>query len=171
MLWTYTLGTYYPNPQYYLWWDIVPLYSSDSPVNISVSPGDTIFVYVYYTSGDVHFYLKNESTATYTSFSVSASGLLGQQAEWITERTEQCYFSCVYPPLANFPAVTFTGAQAEVGSYWQGVEAYSAENYTMHDPYNDDTEQPDASAGSIGSSGDNFTLTWQHYGDTDASGT
>ena len=152
-------------PNYYLWWEIFPSYQYQQTVNIGVSPGNQIFVNCSYASGEAHFYIENESTGNYTSFNVSMSGYDGSQAEWIVERSEHGGY---YPELSHFSsAVTFTDANAEIGSTWSGVGNWAHYYDTMYDYRGDDSEQTDAFPGSINSAGNSFPVNWSHYGDQD----
>ena len=150
---------------YYLWWEAYP-FNVQQQVNIAVSPGQTIFVNVaYYGSSTAHYYIKNESTGVATSFDASFSGgFTGLHAEWIIERTQE---GNNYPSLADFNNTTFSDANAEQGSTWNGVGNWSHKYINMHDPFNDDSEATDAYPGPI-SSGNTFTLYWSNYGDSDA---
>ena len=154
-------------PTYYLWWEAYP-YNAQQQINIGVNPSNNIFVNVaYYGNNTAHYYVKNNTTGTTTSFNISFSGgFTGYNAEWITERTEE---NGSYPPLTNFSQMNFSDANAAQGSTWKGVGQWSHYFSVMQDPFNDDTEQVDAYPGAI--SGNGFPIYWSHYGDWDAQGT
>lgn len=74
--------------QSYLWWEWFPDYEVQIP-NIAVVPGDVIYCLICATSDtEASFYLTNQTTRQYTSFSKTAPGttkLRGNCAEWIVE--------------------------------------------------------------------------------------
>ena len=147
----------------YMWWEAYP-YNAQQQVNVGISPGNTVFVNVaYYGNSTAHYYIKNDTTGSYTSFNVTFSGgFSGYHAEWIVERTEQGNY---YPPLAKFSTINISDANAEQGSTWKSVGQWSHYDVTMYDNFGDDTEQTDAWPGAI--SGAGFPLNWSHYGDWD----
>ena len=153
---------------YYLWWEAFP-FNAQQRVNIAVSPLRAIFVNVAcYGSSTAHYYIKNESTGVATSFDASFSGgFTGLNGKWIVERIQ---VGNNYPPLADFNNTTFSDANAEQGSTWNGVGNWSHNYLDMYDWHNDDFEVTDTYPGPI-SSGNTFTLYWSNYGDTDAVGT
>lgn len=142
-------------------------------VGFGASPGQTVFVNVAYdtSTGQAHFYIKNDSTGQVNSFNVNASGTFGgKHAEWIFERTSE---NGNYPHLAKLTsALTLTDANAELNGTWKGVGNWSHNWINMYDYHLDDsTEYVDASPQPINSAGNSFGFTWNHYGDVDANNT
>lgn len=162
---------------YALWWEITAydggMYPRQQGVGFGASPGQTVFVNVSYdtSTGQAHFYIKNDSTGQVDSFNVNAPGTFGgKHAEWIYERTEE---NGNYPQLAKLTsALTLTDANAEINGTWQGVGNWPHYWINMYDYHLDDsTEYINASPTSINSAGNSFGFTWNHYGDVDAPNT
>lgn len=76
-------------------------------------------------------------------------------AEWISERPEVCASSCALASLANFGAVSFTGATASGAHTTGGISAFSSSPIEMVNG-SDVLSAP----GALTSSGANFTDTW-----------
>ncbi len=112
---------------YALWWEITAynggMYPYQQGVGFGASPRQTVFVNVAYdtSTGQAHFYIKNDSTGQVnSSFNINASGTFGgQHAEWIFERTAE---NGSYPHLAKLTsALTLTDANAELNGTRKGV--------------------------------------------------
>ncbi len=151
--------------RYFVWWEIFPRYPYQQKLtNIPVSPGQTVYIDITYSGGALHFFIENVTTGTADSFSESASGYSGNQAEWIVERTEQTSLNGSYdPPLANFGTMTFSGAQAErTNGAWYGVGSLPHYFDTMY-------ANGERLAGplGIGCGGTCYAVQWANYGASD----
>jgi hypothetical protein len=121
----------------------------------AVSPGDVVFSFVQAfgpTSGSV--YIEDITAATGASYSITTSGLVGQNAGWLVMRpccvpsTDELY------PLANTNSIFMTGAAATGSSsaYYPGSQAASTILLTMTDD-GDDQNIETVNQGSTGYEG------------------
>ncbi len=169
--WSFYSGSYHPSYTHYLFWDIAPQTGIHPITNVPIYPYDTVYVNCWYTSGYAHFYLQNSTTGESTgTISEPVSGFSGSTAEWIVERPAigvTNTFPGWWYALANFSSITFSDAEAEVGSTWNGVGVWPHQYWWMVDGYNDDSESTLATLGSINSYGDAFPVYFRSYGDRD----
>lgn len=157
--------------EYYTWFEVIGTNLDESAYkldNMATSPNDsiTINVFVSYVSStdltNINYYIVNNTTNTYTSFSKVASGnytgqnQLGSSAEWILERPEL--------NLTNFGSVLFSNCKY---SYLASAEYYLAddnsspstvESITMKNSLSTTLAYPT----SLSSNG-TFTVYWSTY--------
>lgn len=152
-------------PDYYVWWEIYPEYSQVR-TNLSVEPGDVMYVNVQYnlSKNQASFYIENETSGQYLPrFYETISGGTGghKQAEWIAERTK---VGSDYPPLAKWSPnpITLSGDTATDSSITKDVASWPHNEVTMVDPSN--SSQTDAWPGPINSSGNAFPVHWSNFG-------
>jgi hypothetical protein len=143
-------GTVY----YYDWWEIYP--ENDVQVVADVSPGDHITSTVT-RSGDSYTLSVTDSTHTADSFSTtqSYSGAADSSAEWIAEAPSGS--SGVYP-LTDFGTWTDSGSAVTEGSTSGVISSFTDDEITM---VNGDTGAVEAQPGSLNSSGNGFSVTWE----------
>jgi hypothetical protein len=143
-------GTVY----YYDWWEIYP--ENDVQVVANVSPGDKITSTVT-RSGDSYTLSVTDSTHPADSFSTTQtySGAADSSAEWIAEAPSGS--SGVYP-LTDFGTWTDSGSAVTEGSTSGVISSFSYDEITM---VNGDTGAVEAQPGSLNSSGNGFSVTWE----------
>jgi hypothetical protein len=143
-------GTVY----YYDWWEIYPV--NDVQVVANVSPGDHITSTVT-RSGDSYTLSVTDSTHTGDSFSTTQtySGAADSSAEWIAEAPSGS--NGVYP-LTNFGSWADSGSAVTEGSTSGVISSFTDDEITM---INGNTGAVEAQPGSLNSSGNAFTDTWE----------
>jgi hypothetical protein len=143
-------GTVY----YYDWWEIYP--ENDVQVVDNVSPGDHITSTVT-RSGDSYTLSVTDSTHPADSFSTTQtySGAADSSAEWIAEAPSGS--SGIYP-LTDFGTWSPSGASVTEGSTSGTISSFTDDEITLVNP---DTDAVEAQPGSLNSSGNAFSDTWE----------
>ena len=152
----------------YAWWEILPA-NQVTITQFSPSFGDEMYedISVSPATVGVSFYVEDETTGAYASFSESYAGTNGYDpstANWIMERT--CESGSI-PPLADYGSDTFSdaGTSYTTSSGGSGF-VYAGDQSPTNVAMVDDNGQTLSTAGSIGSLG-TFGMTWQNFGDYD----
>jgi Peptidase A4 family len=151
----------------YFWIEAFPAEAQEEVTNLTPNPGDSVAAAVYWSSSTgAEFTLCDftQNECLTGSQSVPAPDIW---AEWIVERTGQCYTrggDVSLPPLAPFGTVNVTGAgydETPLGDleYTIPEEATTIE----YDMYDADGTQLDSTSG-LGSGGSSFSVTWDNYG-------
>lgn len=151
----------------YFWIEAFPAEAQEEVTNLTPNPGDSVAAAVYWSS-------STGAEFTLCDFTQNEC-LTGSQsvpppdiwAEWIVERTGQCYTAggdVSLPPLAPFGTVNVTGAgydETPLGDleYTIPEEATTTED----DMYDVDGTQMDSTSG-LGNGGTSFSVTWDNYG-------
>jgi Peptidase A4 family len=143
-------GTVY----YYDWWEIYP--ENDVQTVATVSPGDHITSTVT-RSGSSYTLSVTDSTHTADSFSTTQtySGAADSSAEWIAEAPSGS--SGVYP-LTDFGSWTSSGSDVTEGSTSGTISSFTDDEITQ---INGSTGAVEDQPGSLNSSGNQFTSTWE----------
>jgi len=139
---------------YYTWWEMYPT-NDIQVVGESLDAGDSITASVV-RSGDSYTLKVTDSTHTSNSFSTTqtCSDCSNASAEWIAEAPSS---SSGVEPLANFHSWTETGATVTSGSTAGVISTFPNDEITMIDSSGKVKAQP----GSLNSSGNGFTVTWE----------
>jgi hypothetical protein len=143
-------GTVY----YYDWWEIYP--ENDVQVVNDVDPGDSISASVV-RSGDKYTLAVTDSTHSADSFTTTQtySGAADSSAEWIAEAPSGS--SGVYP-LTDFGTWNDTSSTVTEGSTAGVISSFTDDEITQ---VNGDTGAVEDQPGSLNSSGNAFTATWE----------
>jgi hypothetical protein len=106
--------------RYYAWVELIP--NPQLVINVPVAPGQVVFVEVAENPGTraVYFFLENVTTGAHLSLSGIYGAQLGQNTEWITERTQ---IGGSLPALAPFGTVTMGNDYVQSGGLWYGANA------------------------------------------------
>jgi hypothetical protein len=98
-------------PVYRAWWEVLP--AAAVPLQLEVRPGDRITASVVANPAAVELTIADERSGASVTKTMAAAGDVTHSAEWIVEAPSLCSrIACRTLPLANFGAVTFTGARA-----------------------------------------------------------
>jgi hypothetical protein len=150
-----TLVECYESTAYqYSWWEMYPT-NDIQVVGESVAAGDHITGTVV-RSGTSYKLTVTDSTHTANSFSTTQTGSdANSSAEWIAE-APCCSGSSVYP-LSDFHTWTLTGATVSTTSGSGVISTYPNYEITMVG-----TSDTKAVPSALNSSGNGFTVTWEH---------
>jgi len=151
-----TLVECYGGSEYqFSWWEMYPT-NDIQVVGESVASGDHI-VGTVVRSGTSYKLTVTDSTHTANSFSTTqtGSGDANSSAEWIAE-APCCSGSSVYP-LPDFHTWSLTGATVSTTSGSGVISTYP--NYEVTMVGSSDTK---AAPSALNSSGNGFTVTWEH---------
>jgi hypothetical protein len=112
---------------YYAWWEMYPNPSQRIP-GMTISPGDSMYASVKYSSGQFTLYMKDNSTDV--SFTTGQSAMADRSsAEWVVEAPSS--FSGILP-LANFGTATFSAAQATINGTTGAIDNSSWQNTAIN---------------------------------------
>jgi hypothetical protein len=136
-----------------VWWEMYLANGSRGGILYKVSPGDAISASVLYSADVYTMQVTDETSGKNFTVTKGCTGVCKRAtAEWIVERNGSGKY-----PLANYSAVTFTGATASAGGEQGDISTYRNTNVTMAVK---GTPLSIASALVPGSSGSEFTTTW-----------
>jgi Peptidase A4 family len=140
----------------YSWWEMYPT-NDIQVVGESVAQGDSISASVV-RSGDSYTLSVTDSTHSANSFTTtqSCSGCANSSAEWIAE-APCCTSSGGILPLADFGTWSESGATVTEGSTSGVISSFTDDELTMIDNSGRVKAQP----GSLNSSGNGFSVTWE----------
>jgi hypothetical protein len=140
----------------YSWWEMYPT-NDIQVVGESVAAGDHISASVV-RSGDSYTLSVTDSTHSANSFTTtqSCSDCANSSAEWIAE-APCCTSSGGILPLADFGTWSESGATVTEGSSSGVISSFTDDELTMVDNSGLVKAQP----GSLNSSGNGFTVTWE----------
>jgi hypothetical protein len=143
-------GTVY----YYDWWEIYP--ENDVQIVSNINPGDQISASVV-RSGSKYTLAVTDSSDSAASFSTTQTyrGAADSSAEWIAEAPSGS--SGVYP-LTDFGTWTDSGSSVTEGSTTGVISSFTDDEITQ---INGDTGAVEDQPGSLNSSGNGFTATWE----------
>ena len=118
---------YSPGNGYYttlsiFWYEIFPKESAHYVSTPSVSPGQNVYVEVYYAGTTAYFFLENLSTGSSRTYPEAFNGLSGRTAEWIVEKSGPV-------PLPEWSgALMMNYAQADAFGTWvcAGTQTHTA---------------------------------------------
>ena len=147
---------YQGSAYYYTWWEMYPS-NAIQVVGSTLRPGDGVTASVVRSGGS--YTLKvTDSSRSGDSFSTtqSCSGCANSSAEWIAE-APCCSGSNVYP-LPDFHTWTLSGATVSTTSGSGVISTYPNYEITMTGTSGDVKAAP----GPLNSSGNGFTVTWEH---------
>jgi hypothetical protein len=138
----------------YSWWEMYPT-NDIQVVGDSVDAGDSISASVV-RSGDSYALKVTDSTHTSNSFSTTqtCSSCANSSAEWIAEAPSS---SSGVEPLADFHSWTESGATVTGDSTSGVISTFPNDEITMTG-----TSDTKAAPGPLNSSGNGFTVTWEH---------
>ena len=144
------LGTAY----YFSWWEMYPS-NAIQVVGESVAPGDSISASVV-KSGSSYTLKVTDSTHSANSFTTtqSCSSCADTSAEWIAEAPSG---SSGVEPLSNFHTWTESSATVKSGSTTGVISTFPDDEITMINS----SGTTKAKTGSLNSSGNGFTVTWE----------
>jgi hypothetical protein len=151
-------------PSYYAWYEMYPANS----VNIStkkypVRAGDTLTAEVKVSGTSFTLSLKSSEGWSFST-TQTGSGLAQSSAEWIAESPEICGGrNCTLAQLADFNSISFSNAVAAVaGGSDQPISAFT-NNGGPHDIICETSSgTPRDTPSSLGSSGNAFSIAWEH---------
>jgi Peptidase A4 family len=138
----------------YTWWEMYPT-NDIQVVGQTLAAGDAISSTVT-RSGTNYTLSVTDSTHTADSFTKTetCSSCANTSAEWIAEAPSSS--SSVYP-LADFGSWTASNASVTEGSTSGGISSFTDDEITMVDS----SGQTKALPGSLNSSGNSFSVTWE----------
>jgi hypothetical protein len=138
----------------YSWWEMYPT-NDIQVVGQTVAAGDAITSSVT-RSGTSYTLTVTDSTHAANSFTEteSCSSCANTSAEWIAEAPSGS--SSIYP-LADFTSWTASGASVTEGSTAGVISSFTDDEITMVDS----SGKTKALPGSLNSSGNGFTVTWE----------
>jgi hypothetical protein len=138
----------------YTWWEMYPT-NDIQVVGQTLAAGDAITSTVT-RSGTSYTLTVTDSTHSANSFTEteSCSSCANTSAEWIAEAPSSS--SSVYP-LADFGSWTAAGASVTEGSTSGVISSFTDDEITMTDSASRVKAQP----GSLNSSGNGFSVTWE----------
>jgi Peptidase A4 family len=139
---------------YYTWWEMYPT-NDIQVVGETLSPGDSISASVV-RSGTSYTLKVTDSTHPANSFSTTqtCSGCANSSAEWIAEAPSGS--SGIYP-LSDFHSWSVTSATVATTSKSGVISSFTDDEITMVDSSGRTEAQP----GSLNSSGNAFSVTWE----------
>jgi Peptidase A4 family len=140
----------------YSWWEMYPT-NDIQVVGESVAAHDTISASVV-RSGDSYTLKVTDSTHSANSFTTTqtCSDCANSSAEWIAE-APCCTNSGGILPLADFGTWTESGATVTEGSTSGVISSFTDDEITMVD----NSDLVKAQPGSLNSSGNGFSVTWE----------
>jgi hypothetical protein len=138
----------------YTWWEMYPT-NDIQVVGETLAAGDAITSTVT-RSGTSYTLTVTDSTHTADSFTETetCSSCANSSAEWIAEAPSSG--SSIYP-LADFKSWTASNASVTEGSTSGTISSFTDDEITMIDNSNRVKAQP----GSLNSSGNSFSVTWE----------
>jgi hypothetical protein len=140
----------------YSWWEMYPT-NDIQVVGESVAAGDSISASVV-RSGESYTLSVTDSTHSANSFTTTqtCTSCANSSAEWIAE-APCCTSSGGILPLAEFGTWTESGATVTEGSSSGVISSFTDDEITMIDNSGRVKAQP----GSLNSSGNGFSVTWE----------
>lgn len=149
-------------PYYGVWWEVYPLNQEQVIQNLSISPGDQLYVHISYNSSDsgtFRWYMEDLTTGATTSGQKTDMSQYydSSSAEWIMERPQ---VNGSLSDLADFKQISFQDDSAVTAS---GSSYYIGQiNHTSIEMYNNSTGHELAHPGGL-SSGGAFTDYWDNF--------
>lgn len=143
------------SPSYYFFTETSAL-NQLVPVRLplAVTAGDTVYIEVWYTSGEVHYYVNNLTTGGYTPVVHTDYTVTSDSAECIGEWP---YSTSAYLPDYNH---TSYSACDMATNYWSSFPGVSSYNYYQVAQWDSETRMQ--YPGGLAADGDSFELYWQN---------
>jgi hypothetical protein len=146
---------------YHVWTEVVPNQLTEQDVNLSVSPGDDVFVQVFVEGGTCTFLIVDKTTgkALNTTTPLGNTQFAGSEAEWIMERPQ---VGGTLPNLSQYilsvmtNAYAFTGKSAPVPSANANVQI-TMDNKFVNYPDNNTLPFP------VQAPPDTIIFTWANF--------
>ena len=144
-------------PVYTAWYELLP--AESTPIDLAVSPGDTISAEVSVNGAAATLTLTDVTTNQTFSTTATPSLLDTSSAEWIAEAPSQCLGRnrCTPLPLANFGTVQFSGSSTTANGH-VGTISDASWSSTAIDLGGG---AGSASAASLSTDGSSFAITYQ----------
>jgi Peptidase A4 family len=143
-------------PAYDAWFEMYPGASEVLPDAYPVRPGDTMSAEVKYTGGSQPYTLSMTDMGKWNFTTTQPAGSPAptrQSAEWIAEAPSSCRAKCKVLPLADFQAVSFSGASVD------GNPISSGTDYEITMVKGKNTR---AFPSALSGAGTSFSVTWMH---------
>lgn len=138
---------------YYAWYEMYPKPSFRINFPVPLKAGDTISAEVQFINNKFTLTLKDVTTGqNFTT--TQKSNALRQSAEWIMEAP----WSGSILPLANFGTMSFSGAQATLGSATGTISNSSWQNDAI--TMTNSSGTPKATPSGLSGDGSSFNVTW-----------
>ena len=150
------------SPTYYAWYEMYPAASvTISTTQFPVKVGDTMTASV--TRSGTSYTLSLQSSEGWTFSTTQTGSDANSSAEWVAEAPDTCVLIfCSNAKLTNFGSITFSGAEAAIGSSLEPVSTFTTNSgphdITMTTSSGATRAQPSA----LTSDGAGFTDTWAH---------